>query len=145
MSHCFWLTALFSFFTPSGIWPCSLPSNKTLQVWEGQRSLIKCSLGWKPPKKIQLCLQSMQSQEPSWVFVLALRRWYDSCWQLQVVAYTEYILQLSGNNIAPTKSQCCVILVIQVGKCQNKLKSPSGLQTSSWWLVKLLLFIPHVQ
>lgn len=46
----------------------------------------------------------------------------NSCWQLQVATSSEYILQLSGNNTALTKSQCNVIQVIQVGKCQKKFK-----------------------
>lgn len=83
--------------------------------------MIKCSSGWKPCVKT-LALSNQDRAGAQLCFVLGLWSWYNSCWQLQVVAYSEYILQLSGNNIAPTKSQCCVIWVIQVGRCQTKLK-----------------------
>jgi len=66
---------------------------------------------------------------------------YNSRWQLQVLTYITHFVLLSDNNSAPTKYQFNVNWVIQVGRCQNKLKLATEPQKSvvtfSMWVTWL--------
>ena len=106
-------------FIPTQIWPRSCPKQSRFQKVSGANK-VQYGLEAMSKNFSSVCHQGRAGAQLR--FVLALQSWYDSCWQLRVVTYTEYVLQLSGNNTAPTKSQCSVIWVIQVGRCQNKLK-----------------------
>lgn len=90
-------------FMTSPIWQCSLSLKKHSRFQKVNDSdEVQFGLEGSHVEKLQLCLPSTQSR--SYFCFGFLNNLF--C-QLQVVTYTEYILQLSGNNIAHQKPVAC--------------------------------------